>query len=1150
MQGSPDLRIKNFFETDYETLGLEPSAMNWLQAFLESIYDPTLVELFDSTQDKLSLLEDDNDYRPLATMMQFWLRLLLNASNVCMVAFRLEDYDIIDESDPDDVLTPEGRERRYESFKKHFSQDLRSKLLKFYLVHQKALNQSVMSQVLLALNVLIERGNREGIWDLCFVSSITLPNPPAHPMYPQRVENTLKYRRDSDEQKRVSAKQMKQYYGADAGNRKKYKLRKKEAISSLTHALNIEKLEASFNEKIGQICHEPSFLKEAISLSLMLHSYVLDRHTFQAVGKQINAGKRFQTLRSQWVVYVPTSQYNPARKLFISPVTRLLIGHYEKTFGVGTLSLELRWQNNFSSAFFQFLGVARHRYPKNFSLWFGPIGFFLHMQGFLPGMVLEYLKNNGLSYSLKDESFEKRVLQQSSSSVGGTEGLESSSEQTGRPVRYVSSNERWAEFIQTLNHINASETTLARIKLQVQALLESKVLDDNERLLAKWAEALLLTPDRAGLSPSKIRSRLNNLIGKLVETVDGRSLLELAGPERYDVFLEMLNLAISEKNYAQTLYNLKQLNLWLEEHKQAPPLPDYELFEEATEDGSYSVNANLITFDDYEQVQAQLDQISEKVPYQRPILKAILAYGFRCGLRASEIRYLQTQNLIRSPFDVITEIRHSQARSLKTSNAKREFNSSEFFTELELAEFSDYLDKLSEQTDAGQPDAFVFPDLTTKNERRRFAKPVSLDDSLNQIMAIVRNVTQDDSLKFHQCRHSAASWLFLSIMEAQFELGLADLYFEHLPKTNAWLKQSKQRFEQILPGMPDYARATYWLHHKMGHGSVFMTLGHYVHFMDLVVGGFQMQKASSILTKKLLVNELGLLTKRTFYRFRNDYFTSVFDHFELSNDSQEAPVLRSHGSESLQADEPVEADPQRMSNELIQAKINQAQKLADVQVESRLLEFDGCYWHQAIRKNVPKEQIKQDGKLLKHLKTAKKVFRKHPKLMFYRVLKKQRKDLVGILTVLKQMSHYFEVDKAELETFLELFERKLKVKYALKDGQKCVTQYNLQVQKPDEAKILIAFIRRFDFDLALHCIAPKAGQGNHTTQEQINKHCLAFWEGTTGQSVVQVSCEKMSNENGQLRIAIINIKTEAKETAFYVAVLLQRFEMIFGFIKG
>jgi hypothetical protein len=105
----------------------------------------------------------------------------------------------------------------------------------------------------------------------------------------------------------------------------------------------------------------------------------------------------------------------------------------------------------------------------------------------------------------------------------------------------------------------------------------------------------------------------------------------------------------------------------------------------------------------------------------------------------------------------------------------------------------------------------------------------------------------------------------LSILNAQFDLKIDELFFSHRPQTVAFLKNARSRWEQAVHNPYSIHKSHYFLKKAMGHGSFLTTLKNYIHTLDIAVAGFQRKKATEIMTIKWAV-KMGLPSKSTLYR--------------------------------------------------------------------------------------------------------------------------------------------------------------------------------------------------------------------------------------------------------------------------------------------
>jgi hypothetical protein len=242
------------------------------------------------------------------------------------------------------------------------------------------------------------------------------------------------------------------------------------------------------------------------------------------------------------------------------------------------------------------------------------------------------------------------------------------------------------------------------------------------------------------------------------------------------------------------------------------------------------VDANLLTFEDYTNAINEVDKVwpPREAPERNRIGKILLCLGFRIGLRRLEALHCLTADIGPGPdFEFI--VRPTEFRRLKTRSARRRIPLTRFLSsEEELNELRLILEWQQQRRDEQESSVFLLG-ISDKLD----VVPQSLIEDLNEIL---RKVTGDPQMHFHQLRHSFASWNWLRLMLADVS-GLPDL-FPHLKATSKWLREGPE-FRTKMYGHAGVTRKhAYFIAQQLGHLSPSTSMQTYIHFADYLLGLF------------------------------------------------------------------------------------------------------------------------------------------------------------------------------------------------------------------------------------------------------------------------------------------------------------------------
>jgi integrase len=840
---------------------------------------------------------------------------------------------------------------------------------------------------------------------------------------------------------------------------------------------------------------------------------------------------------------------NPPRKVFISPLTRVYLQQYYKVFGGHNSALPLN-SHAFNDELYQLLGVAKSRYPRSdrMSGWFKRVKSYLLFVKGIPGILLYYLTNYGSSYSLKEHKFDQLFsptswqsqFTQSSAPMEGD-----GNEATYVAVTRIVNPPAWSQVLSVLNVAHISDSQKQRVQSEITEQLthirHQGLLNENEQLLLDWAIYLL----GKSAAPSSVRKRLFAIGQRLVALAEGcviakkpidnggvatvQTKKHLSPEDRLELYRDCLELSVSHQNHENMRGYLHAFEVWLCTECKALPIPYDEEFNLDVNSSKHRVNASLILVDDYQFLFDTLFTLSRNTANEDfSYMLLVLILGFRLGLRRDEIAGLKLDDYLASDHDPFLLLRTSEARSLKTTNAQRYFRLSDHMPKHEWELFNKHYQAIIEHKDE-------------KNKRGRikylFPKIERIDTKMNHdryftpLMSMIREKVKDDEIKFHQLRHSKASFEFLAAFNAQFDLNIDTLFFSSYPLTAQWISSSKHRLSHAMTSQSHLNKAPFWIHEIMGHGSMMMTLGHYVHTLDMVTAGFMHQQAKKQMSLSWL-SALGLIDKNRYYRYPDRIVSLVL--------ADEKKRLQSIQSAQIQMDvkESKKLQPIVTSGETA----NHSNDLSrnNPMVDSHLFNYLPYKLYQLLisQHDVTQLALLTDkfGLTSQQVQDYLQFTKAHPKLLFQQVAKNQKAIL---LKTLQEIERVYDVSLQQkelplvlpekLKADLDLFEKRLKVRTRTENAIEWVSQYELRCFTKEDVVALVNCIEVLGYEASITVFYP-------TDDTQKLAKVQQYWQQTLTRKDVEYRHESLSNKYGRAHIsATINGK---KIQAFYLAMAM------------
>ena len=614
----------------------------------------------------------------------------------------------------------------------------------------------------------------------------------------------------------------------------------------------VEQILSSEEPKIGSMTTSQQL--GLIVISLIFDSQIIRHQSLLTILGKIQNEDNFNYLDGNLFFLVPPDDYNPPKKIFIAKKTELLIYQTGMNLNIPINASEQEILKQLSLSikdYLKSLNIAYSALPKTLFKWCRWAYVFHHQN--TPPLMVNYQSGLNQAHSL-NPSASNRVYGIGQYDLGDFKSAKTLNKPKIRNTSYA------LKIIQQLFDIKVKNKDAFNIKqsIETSAVKIMHQLPNNHQLILNWGLSLLEVnkTKKFKVGPSQILNKIYSIARHLIGIANQNAIQSLVPSERMNLFDSVIEQAVSSRNRETILYNLKAFNTWLEKAYKLNPIPNKEDYFGHPKVTDMTVNANLIHFDEFEEIKKTILDLVETNPFN-PVFKMLLMaliLGFRCGLRSKEVFQLKFDDFIFCDTSPQIAIRESENRELKTTNAKRFLKLEDHMPIDEVVLLKSwYLTKRSEIQSINtshielkeiQEQSYFFS-LSNQND-----KHINFEKVKAPLMNIVRQVCQDTSLNFHHLRHSFASWHFLSACISEFDTNTFSL-FNHLPKTKDWLMQANLRKQQHLPTHLKSKKYPFWISKKMGHASFNTSFEHYVHTTDIVTLSLLQQASERYTTQQV-----------------------------------------------------------------------------------------------------------------------------------------------------------------------------------------------------------------------------------------------------------------------------------------------------------
>jgi integrase len=279
-----------------------------------------------------------------------------------------------------------------------------------------------------------------------------------------------------------------------------------------------------------------------------------------------------------------------------------------------------------------------------------------------------------------------------------------------------------------------------------------------------------------------------------------------------------------------------------------------------------SVDPGIITHAEYLRI---LDRIEAAWPAkrgerQRQLVRLLVMFAFRCGLRRSESRGRRIEDLLILALVAELQVQARKEDPLKTPNAKRRIPIGVLSSnnkERGLDEMQELREWLRMRIKEG---AKATDYLFSAKDGKRI--PKSLFEELNSFLRKETPYANEGrGVHLHQLRHAAGSWVFVSLMFGVSK-NIASL-FPQLRETHLWLLQSESLRQHLCGDTTQSMKDPYNIARFCGQGSFDTTASSYINIFPWLVA-HELDGIESMRPDAALVHKASGLPDTTFRTWR------------------------------------------------------------------------------------------------------------------------------------------------------------------------------------------------------------------------------------------------------------------------------------------
>ncbi len=375
----------------------------------------------------------------------------------------------------------------------------------------------------------------------------------------------------------------------------------------------------------------------------------------------------------------------------------------------------------------------------------------------------------------------------------------------------------------------------SRESLQAYYEINQEAMCQTLTCLLMWCIDLLTTYNRKELIRGRVKSsvrassvrRYLDAIGKrLITVANNVEILTLESDELHDIYREVIDICPTNKSKNTAGTRLYGFHQFLSSKFGAPSV-DFSDLGVKSGPAETGVNANLISFASFDQMQRALCPNYAKASRLRKMQFMLAIIAFRCGLRRNEALKLR---LIDFQGDAEPEllVRSNRYAYLKSSESTRRLPLKFLLEADELT----YL--LAWRQDRRLEDVTSIPESLLFCLAGQPTVLLPEHEVFPPIMQALHQVTGDANLVFHHFRHSFATWMLIKLLK-NFSSEIRRRF--HFLKHKQFNPSNCSRLRKAILGNQLLGRQALFATAQLcGHASPEVTLLHYIHLCDWLLG--------------------------------------------------------------------------------------------------------------------------------------------------------------------------------------------------------------------------------------------------------------------------------------------------------------------------